>query len=430
MGDGMKKSKKMALITLVITLAIAVGGVSVYADFGSGVAAMAEGTEIIKTALSGKKIVFSDVDFKQGLCITDFEKIEITAVPESNQGTLMLAGRRVGVGTVIKRKNIGALVFIPASGEVKECSFKFKTDDYASGAEVTFVIKFAERVNYAPTVSADEQDSLTTQREVSVWGTMMANDAESDALEYMVISYPKAGTLTVIDKKNGEFLYTPPTDYTGEVSFTFVARDEWGNFSKPQKVEIEVTERMSEVVYEDLKEHRDYNAAIALTAIGALDGRLIGDGIYFMPEERVTVAEFVTMAMKCAGISPDKSMTETYFDDDADIPLPMKSYIATAQKLGIVQGNFENGGLFLRPNDPITRYEAALIMAAIVDADESAALPSFADSDSLPVWAEAAVAEMCAVGIFDGSEERIGGADELSKIECAAYLYKMYKIVE
>ena len=34
MGDGMKKSKKMALITLVITLAIAVGGVSVYADFG------------------------------------------------------------------------------------------------------------------------------------------------------------------------------------------------------------------------------------------------------------------------------------------------------------------------------------------------------------------------------------------------------------
>ena len=125
----MKKSKRIALITLVLTLAIAVGGVSVYADFGSGVAAMAEGTEIIKTAISGKKIVFSDVDFKQGLCITDFEKIEITAVPESNQGTLMLAGRRVGVGTVIKRKNIGALVFIPASGEVKECSFKFKTDD-------------------------------------------------------------------------------------------------------------------------------------------------------------------------------------------------------------------------------------------------------------------------------------------------------------
>ena len=133
MGDGMKKSKRIALITLALTLAIAVGGVSVYADFGSGVAAMAEGTEIIKTAISGKKIVFSDVDFKQGLCITDFEKIEITAVPESNQGTLMLAGRRVSEGTSIKRKNLPSLVFIPATKDVAETSFKFTVDNYASG---------------------------------------------------------------------------------------------------------------------------------------------------------------------------------------------------------------------------------------------------------------------------------------------------------
>ena len=412
---------------MLLIVALTVGGIAAYADFGSGVAAMAEGTEIIKTAISGKKIVFSDVDFKQGLCITDFDKIEITAVPESNQGVLMLAGRRVGIGTVIKRKNIGALVFIPASRDVSECRFKFKTDDYASGAEVDFVLKFTEKVNYAPTVSAKNEDTLTTQREVSVWGTMSAEDAEADTLEYLVISYPKVGALTVLDKKTGEFLYTPPTDYTGEVSFTFVARDEWGNFSKPEKVEIRVTERMSEVVYEDLKDHREYNAAIALTAIGAADGKLIGDGVYFMPQSKVTIAEFVTMAMKCAGISADKSLTATYFDDDADIPAPMKSYIATAQKYGIVQGKFENGGLYLRPNAPITRYEAAMIMSALVEGDSDAVLPTFTDGNTLPVWAEAAVAEMCAIGIFDGECQTIGGNDELTKIECAAYLYRMYK---
>ena len=423
----MKKSfVKAAAIAMLLIVALTVGGVAVYADFGSGVAAMAEGTEIIKTAICGKKIVFSDVDFKQGLCITDFEKIEITAIPESNQGVLMLAGRRVGVGTVIKRKNIGALVFIPASREVSECRFKFKTDDYASGAEVDFVLKFAEKVNYAPTVSENSIGNLTTQREVGIWGKMKATDAESDSIEYLVISYPKAGALSVLDKKTGEFLYTPPTDYTGKVSFTFVARDEWGNFSKPEKVEISVTERMSEVVYEDLKDHREYNAAIALTALGAADGRLIGDGVYFMPNEKVTVAEFVTMAMKCAGISADKSLTATYFDDDEDIPTPMKSYIATAQKYGIVQGKFENGGLFLRPNAPITRYEAAMIMSALSGDVDGAVLPSFKDMDTLPVWAEAAVAEMCAMGIFDGERESIGGTDELTKIECAAYLYRMY----
>lgn len=427
----MKKGfKKAMLVASVLILALVVGGVSAFADFGSGVAAMAEGTEIIKTAISGKKIVFSDVDFKQGLCITDFDQIEITAVPESNQGTLMLAGRRVGVGTVIKRKNIGALVFIPASRDVSECRFKFKTDDYASGAEVDFVLKFTEKVNYAPTVSEKSDTALVTQREVAVYGRMRADDVEADAVEYLVISYPTAGVLTVSDKKSGEFLYTPPTDYTGEVSFTFVARDEWGNFSRPQKVEISVVERMSEVVYEDLRGHRDYNAAIALTAIGAVDGRLIGDGVYFMPEDKVTVAEFVTMAMKCAGISPDKSLTETYFDDDGDIPAPMKSYIATAQKYGIVQGKFENGGLFLYPNKAITRYEAAMVMAMLVDSCEGATIPTFSDSDTLPVWAEAAVAEMCAMGIFDGECETIGGTDELDKIECAAYLYKMYQSIE
>ncbi len=423
----MKKSfSKVAAVAILLIVALTVGGVAAYADFGSGVAAMAEGTEIIKTAISGKKIVFSDVDFKQGLCITDFDKIEITAVPESNQGVLMLAGRRVGIGTVIKRKNIGALVFIPASRDVSECRFKFKTDDYASGAEVDFVLKFTEKVNYAPTVSEKNDSTLTTQREVSVWGMMEAEDAESDTLEYLVIGYPKAGALTVLDKKTGEFLYTPPTDYTGEVSFTFVARDEWGNFSKPEKVEIKVTERMSEIVYEDLKDHKEYNAAIALTAIGAADGRLIGDGVYFMPEDKVTIAEFVTMAMKCAGVSADKSLSATYFDDDADIPAPMKSYIATAQKYGIVQGKFENSGLFLRPNAPITRYEAAMIMSALVEEHADAVLPTFSDGDTLPVWAEAAVAEMCAMGIFDSECETIGGNDELSKIECVAYLYRMY----
>ncbi len=425
----MKKSfVKAAAVAMLLIAALTVSGIAVYADFGSGVAAMAEGTQIIKSAISGKKIVFSDVDFKQGLCITDFEKIEITAIPESNQGVLMLAGRRVGVGTVIKRKNIGALVFIPASREVSECSFKFKTDDYASGAEVEFILKFAEKVNYAPTVSEKSDKRLTTQREVSVWGKMSATDAEKDALEYLIVSYPKAGVVTVLDKKTGEFLYTPPTDYTGEVSFTYVVRDEWGNFSKPEKVEIAVVERMSEVVYEDLKGHKEYNAAIALTAIGAADGRLIGDGVYFMPEEKVTIAEFVTMAMKCAGISADKSLTVTYFDDDADIPTPMKSYIATAEKYGIVQGKFENGGLFLRPNAPITKYEAAMIMSALVDCDEDAMLPAFKDADTLPVWSEDAVAEMCAMGIFDGECETIGGTDELSKIECAAYLYRMYNL--
>ena len=72
-----KTTKKILAILLCATmLVLCVGGVVAYADFGSGVAVLAEGTEIVKSAISGKKIVFSDLDFKKGLCISDFEKIE------------------------------------------------------------------------------------------------------------------------------------------------------------------------------------------------------------------------------------------------------------------------------------------------------------------------------------------------------------------
>ena len=48
----MKKSfVKAATIAMLLIVALTVGGVAVYADFCSGVAAMAEGTEIIKTAI-------------------------------------------------------------------------------------------------------------------------------------------------------------------------------------------------------------------------------------------------------------------------------------------------------------------------------------------------------------------------------------------
>ena len=429
MNEMKKNSKKMiALIMCAVMLTLTAGGVAAYADFGSGVAALAQKTEIIKTALAGKKMIFSDVDFKQGLCITDFDSVNITAIPESNQGTLMLAGRRVGIGTTIKRKNLGALVFVPASKDVTECKFSFTTESFADGAEVDFILKFTDKVNYAPKTEEDG-NKIKTQREVGVYGTMRASDGESDALEYIVIGYPEAGALKVLDANSGEFLYTPPTKYVGEDSFTYVARDEWGNFSKPCTVEITVSERMSEVVYADLKDHRDYNAAIALTAMGAVDGRLIGDGVYFMPEGTVTKAEFVTMAMKCAGIKADASLTSTYFDDNDEIPTAMMSYVATAANLGLIQGTFANGELLLMPNSPITKYEAAMIISEITEHETSGELPVFADAETVPVWAKNAVYEMCALGIFDTDSGEIRGGDALTKIQCTAYLYKMCEIL-
>ena len=71
----------IAVLSLLISMPLAI---SAEAGFGSGVAVMAEGTEIVKGAIAGGKVIFSELDIKQGLCITDFEKIEITAAPPTS----------------------------------------------------------------------------------------------------------------------------------------------------------------------------------------------------------------------------------------------------------------------------------------------------------------------------------------------------------
>ncbi len=419
--------KKTALAIIIAALVIGIFGTfAVSASFGSGVESIAEETKIIKSGIFGRKITFSDADIKQGLCITDFDSVTITKLPPSSEGTLMLAGRRVGEGATIKRKNIPALVFIPTSREVTGTEFKIKVDGAADGCEICFIIKYSDKINYEPKIEEGSKESLTisTQREICTYGKMLATDAEGDALEYIVIAYPTEGVLTFVDKNTGEYVYTPRDSYVGEDSFVYVVRDEWGNFSETQRVKVKISERMSEVIYRDMIGREEYNAAVALTAMGIMGGKVIGDGVYFTPEESISRAEFVAMALKANGFKPSAD-TETYFDDNKDIPTPLLGYIATAQKMGICDCSFKNGELLFRPNDAITKYEAAVIMANILGETAEGEITVFSDYTTVPVWARSSVYTMYALGIFDKSDDTIDGQAAITKAECAEYIYKM-----
>ena len=411
-------------------LTLILGTSIISANFGGGVQTIAEDVKIIKTGIFGRKLTFSDTDFKQGLCINDFDSVKITKIPASTEGALMLAGRRIGEDTVIKRKNIPALVFIPASKDVSECSFKFTIDEYAAGCEIEFVLKFTDKINYEPETKNQSAESLSlvTQREIGIHGKMHATDNENDRLEYIVVSYPKKGTLTVVDKNTGEYIYTPAVSYVGNDSFVYVARDEWGNFSEAQKVNITVSKRMSEVEYRDMTNRPEYNAAVAMTAMGIMGGKVVGDGVYFTPDETVTRAEFVSMAMKALGIKADDDSAETYFDDNGEIPMALIGYISKAQKMGVAGGTFKDGKLLFRPNDTVTKYEAAVIMAELIDAKANGDVPVFSDESTIPAWARNSVYAMCALGIFEHDGQTIDANTEVTRADCARYLYKMLNL--
>lgn len=406
----------------------AISTVAGAAFLGTGAEVIANDVTLIKTGLLGEELKFSDTDFKSALGISEFKKISIAEIPPSSEGTLMLGQRRVYVGQSIKRKNLSSLVFIPKDNTVAQSSFKFKLDG-SQDAAILCEMKFTDKVNYAPKLDTDTNETLnvTTQTGISVYGNFKATDPEGDAIEYIIVTYPKYGALSITDMEKGEFCYTPKESYDGKDSFVFVARDEYGNYTNAEKVSLKVTERMSEVVYVDMENSKSYNAAVALTAMGIMSGSRVGDDMYFSPEESVSRAEFVAMAMKTLGIKADSTLDSTFFDDNDEIPKSLIGYVATAARCGIINGSFDKDGLKFRPNDNITKCEAAIIMANLLEIKAESAVFSEIDGiDAVPVWARGQVGAMYSAGIFS-YDEGLDVNEELSREDAAEYLYRMIK---
>lgn len=412
--------KKLSFCLILVCLLLATASaVTAFADFGTGAAAIAADVSVIRTGLRGQKIVFSDSDIKSALVLTDFKSATITKIPPSTDGALFLNGKRVGEGRVIKRRDVASLSFVPVSDEVTESRFSFTVDGYAGGAEIECILRFIDKVNYAP--KAEDAALLTTQEEISVFGNLCATDPEGDAIEYIIVSYPSRGNISLFD--DGRFSYTPNGSYTGSDKFTYVARDEYGNYSAPTSVKIKVTDRMCDTVYSDMTEREEYNAAVAMTAMNVMGGTILGDETYFMPDVKVTRAEFIAMAMKSRGIKPDSTVSATFFDDNSDIPKALVGYVATAQRIGVAEGDFVDGKLLFSPNEPITHYEAAMIISKLIGAQTDGEEESvFVTDESVPIWARPSVAAMCTLGVFDGNENM---SETITRADTAKILYRI-----
>jgi len=414
------KTGKITAILLLLAVLLTLTATSAAAFRGVGVEVMAKDVCVVKAGLYGRKLTFSDADFKSAFAVSDFEKITVTRLPSSTEGTLLLAGRRIGEGQSIKRRNIAAMVFVPASKSVEEASFSFTLDD---GAESMCRIRFTSKINYAPELKDDGASAyISTQSDISVAGRMSATDKEGDAIEYIIVSYPRSGVLTVTSEELGTYKYTPRDGFTGYDSFVYVARDEWGNYSDPCEVSLKVIERMSDIVYRDMTDRDEYNAAVAMNAMGVMSGRQLGDDFFFCPEETVSRAEFTAMAMKAYGIRPDPTVAQSYFDDNDDIAPSLVGYVATAAKLGIVDGEWDGVRLTFSPDKAITVYEAASIMSRLVGVGEGEEA-AYSEFGEVPVWAREGVSAMVTLGVIDSESADLTGT--VSRADAAEFLYRM-----
>jgi hypothetical protein len=245
-----------------------------------------------------------------------------------------------------------------------------------------------------------------------------------------IVSYPKSGILILTDAKTGEYTFTPSENYSGKDSFTYVARDIYGNYSAAEKVELTVKKPRTSIVYADMENDPAHNAALTMAEKGIMSGTQIGSATYFYPDKTVSRGEFLVMAMNSLGITDVGNSSSTVFADDASIPSHMKSYVSSAYDLGYIKGIYSDEKLCFEPNRAITRAEAAVMIGNMINASTPTISPSFDDSDSVPAWASASLSSLAAMGIMNTSDGNIQALSAVTRADAARMLVNLMNSVE
>ncbi|CAM3176753.1 Ig-like domain-containing protein [Paenibacillus lupini] len=122
-------------------------------------------------------------------------------------------------GTVVLNSD-GNYTYTPNRNYSGSDSFTFVANDGALDSDPATVSITINEVNEAP---AAQNDTLQTEEDRPLDGSVHATDNDGDNLQYSVVGQPSHGDVSM--NTNGTFTYTPDADYNGPDSFTFKAND-------------------------------------------------------------------------------------------------------------------------------------------------------------------------------------------------------------
>ncbi len=124
----------------------------------------------------------------------------------------------------------GSFTFTPAANFTGAVSFTYKANDGAQDSNTATVTINVNAGSNRPPVA--NNDSYSTNRDTPLTipaPGVLGNDTDPDgkALTAVLATNPASGTLTL--NPNGSFTYTPATNFSGSVSFTYRASDGTSN---------------------------------------------------------------------------------------------------------------------------------------------------------------------------------------------------------
>ena len=433
----MKKRKNVLFsfcFSLFIVAACTTASIAVLAaDFSNrqispALSLLAEDNAMSMACLKGSQISFDRDDFARATNLSSVDSITLTEIPSIAHGELRVGDKVVSKGQTLTSGELNRLTYVPMSA-VSSASFRFSVDGFSYDIPCNLYV--LSEVNHAPTLSPSPSAALNagTHKNILMYGVLPCYDPDGDDTHIEIVSYPKNGSLLLTDSSQGEYTYMPNKDFTGKDSFTYVARDLYGNYSASQTVSLTVTRPQTTVTYSDMAGSPEYNAALTMTELGIMSGTQIGSDSYFYPDKAVSRGEFTVLAMQSIGIKEVPDCTETVFADDDQIPSSMKGYIHTAYQLGYINGIFKDGELYFECNRSITRAEAAVLLGNILDLAVPTVKPEFSDSSDIPAWAASSVYSLESVGIMsaDGTTG-ISPLSAVTRADAAQMLVNMMAI--
>lgn len=396
-------------------------------DISSALDTIAKDNAMAKSTLKGGVISFDASDFARATNLSKIDSITVTKLPPISDGELRVGSSVLTSSQKLSASSVRLLSYEP-KGDIRTSEFYFTVNDYPT--ELCCKLYVLDEKNYAPTLSnvPDSALSVSTFENISLYGTLPCYDPDGDKTFIEVVSYPKKGLLVLDDKETGAYRFIPNDDFKGKDSFTYVARDMYGNYSPSATVSLTVKESSVSVSYTDLIDSRYHNAAIAMTEKGVMSGTQIGNQSYFYPAREVSRAEFVAMAMTSAGITRLSNDSATDFADDSLIPTSFKPYVSAAYDLGYIKGVEKNGRLYFEPDRAITRAEAACLLSNMLDAATPTVTPSFSDNGEIPAWAQSSVYAMSSMGVMNGIENKISPLASVTRGDAAEILWNFTRV--
>lgn len=168
--------------------------------------------------------------------------------------------------------------------------------------------------------------------------------------------------------------------------------------------------------FDDIAGHWAENEITALAKQGIIKG---SDNGIFAPEKNITRAEFAAICVRAKGETAKKYNGSFIDINDDDW---FAGEVQSAYEKGWIEGS---DGLF-RPNDMITRAEAAVIIGRIyTDNVNNGNTTNFTDSSEFELWAKEYINKTAAMGIVKGYEDgSFKPRNNITRAEAAVMIFR------